>query len=190
MEIYVIRHTEVSVPAGSCYGQTDVPLTAQADEQIQAVVQQLPTDFDQVISSPLTRCRLLAAQISAVDRNVDDRLMEMNFGQWENQTWDDLDSEPLRLWMEDFVYTKTPSGESLEELYLRVEDFVEQLRLQDYKKIALVTHAGVIRCIWAYLLEIPLHNIFKIPVVYGETLVVKLGEDKNRDQLVKTLIPS
>jgi alpha-ribazole phosphatase len=45
----------------------------------------------------------------------------------------------------------------------------------------LITHAGVIRCIWSYLLEMPIKNMFKIPVGFGEIFVFTLGEDRVMD---------
>jgi alpha-ribazole phosphatase len=45
----------------------------------------------------------------------------------------------------------------------------------------IVTHAGVIRCIWAYLLNIPLGDIFKLNVGYGEVLRCKLSPEPAAD---------
>ncbi len=185
MEVYVVRHTAVAVDKGICYGQTDVALSPDYVSHIHDVQTRIAEDFDQVYSSPLNRCRLLAEQLSTNSVICDDALMEMNFGIWENTPWESMDPLLSKAWMEDFVYTKTPEGESLELLYIRVSAFVEQLRNQPHKKVAIVTHAGVVRCIWAYLLDIPLQNIFKIPINYGEGMVFKLGETKELDQIVK-----
>ena len=37
MEIYLIRHTSVDVPAGYAYGQTDVPLKPTFEEEAEEV---------------------------------------------------------------------------------------------------------------------------------------------------------
>lgn len=183
MEIHVIRHTAVDVPKGVCYGQSDVALAATAPQDIAAVIAKLPNEFEQVYSSPSSRCALLAAQLSTPDVAYRPDLMEMNFGEWENKKWDELDQVLLGNWMNDFVTTKTPSGENLEDLFERVNAFISMLRRQDFNKVAIVTHAGVIRCMWASILEIPLHNIFKIPVNYGSGIVINLGKDKAYDQI-------
>lgn len=184
MEVYVIRHTAVAVEKGICYGQFDVPLAASATQDINELIAKLPDDFDQVYSSPSSRCTLLADQLltnSAVERWPD--LMEMNFGDWENSKWNDMDQILLGNWMNDFVSTKTPSGESLELLYERVNAFIAMLRTKDLNKVAIVTHAGVIRCIWAIILDIPLHNIFKISVDYGSGIKINLNKDSALDQI-------
>lgn len=183
MEIHVIRHTAVAAAKGLCYGQYDIALAENSAQDIAELLSKLPKDFDQVYSSPSSRCSLLAEQLSTKSISYSADLMEMNFGDWENRPWDDLDQAALSTWMNDFVRTKAPSGENLEELSGRVNAFISMLRMQDFNKVAIVTHAGVIRCIWANILEIPLHNIFKIPVNYGSGIIVKLGKDKAYDQI-------
>ena len=188
MEVYVIRHTAVGVPKGLCYGQSEVPLAASAEQDIQTLIRKLPEDFDKIYSSPSSRCQQLAARMTGLALECDKALMEMDFGDWEQQQWNEMDQEVLGIWMADFVHTKAPNGESLDLLFKRVQEFMNLLRKQDFKKVAIVTHAGVIRCIWAYLLEIPLQNIFKIPVDYGDGLVFSLNPDQAFDQLKKTSI--
>ena len=41
-----------------------------------------------------------------------DRLMEMNFGDWEMKNWNDIPPEQLNPWMEDFVNIRASNGES------------------------------------------------------------------------------
>ena len=55
------------------------------------------------------------------------------------------------------------------------------------EKVLLITHAGVIRCIWSYLLEIPVKNMFKIPVGFEEIFVFNLGEEKTYDSIKQKL---
>ena len=57
MEIYLVRHTSVDIPAGYAYGQTDVPLRPSFEDEAEAVKKNLSGHtFDKVWSSPLTRC--------------------------------------------------------------------------------------------------------------------------------------
>ena len=37
MKVYIVRHTSVDVPFGTCYGQTDVPLKSSFEEEARAV---------------------------------------------------------------------------------------------------------------------------------------------------------
>lgn len=95
MEVFLIRHTAVDVPAGYAYGQTDVPLKASFMEEAARVKQVLEGHtFDQVWSSPLSRCRRLATYCGYPEPMIDPRLMEVSFGEWEMKSWDDVSSDP------------------------------------------------------------------------------------------------
>lgn len=188
MEIYLVRHTRVSIQTGICYGQFDVPLCGNFLQDFARIKEKLPADFNKVFSSPSTRCRLLAEHISPCPAEYHDSLMEMNFGNWENKAWDSLEQKQLNHWMDNFVYVETPQGESLLQLYQRVALFLDSLRSEKYEKVALITHAGVIRCIWSYILDLPLKNIFKIPVDYGDGMVVRLAEQQKLDTIIKTCL--
>ena len=53
MEIYLVRHTSVDIPAGYAYGQTDVPLRPSFEDEAEAVKKNLSGHtFDKVWSSP------------------------------------------------------------------------------------------------------------------------------------------
>ncbi|MCU0437329.1 MAG: alpha-ribazole phosphatase [Raineya sp.] len=184
MEIYIVRHTQVNVAKNICYGQTDVGLADTFLEEAGVLKSKLPENIELVYSSPLSRCKKLAEYLH--ERLIfDENLMEMHFGDWELKSWDEIDSEQLNTWMNDFVNISTPNGENLSRLYERTSIFLDELRTKPHTNIMLVTHGGIIRCIWAYVLEIPLQNIFKMPVHFGEVFKLKLGKDKNRDSIQK-----
>jgi len=183
MEIYVIRHTPVSISKDTCYGQSNVPLANTFIQDVEQFKKQLPTDFDAVYCSPSKRCEDLITELKLQHISFDKALMEMNFGDWENQKWSGINQTELHHWMADFVNVKTPNGENLLELFERVKSFFDALRFQPYKKVLIVTHAGVIRCLWAYLLEIPLQNIFKISVGYNEIFICTLSKNKMTDSI-------
>lgn len=184
MEVYVIRHTKVEVPKGVCYGQSDVALAATFEEEMKELKRKLPENFDLVFSSPLTRCKQFALQFSD-EITYDNRLKEMYFGEWEMKAWSDIPLEEIQPWYDDFVFTKTPNGENFELLFLRLKSFLDELRTKDYQKVLIVTHAGIIRAIWAYLLETPLQNAFKIPIGFEEVLHFHLGKTSNEDFIIQ-----
>ncbi len=183
MEIHVIRHTHVAIGKDTCYGQIDVPLADTFTDEANNIKQKLPTDFDAVYHSPLSRCTFLANELGFETNISDAALMEVNFGEWEGMKWNDINEDELNVWMKDFVLQKPPNGENLAEMFARVSVFFNNLRSQQHNKVLIITHAGVIRCIWAYLLEIPLNNIFKIPVDYNEIFSFKLSQKANFDAI-------
>jgi alpha-ribazole phosphatase len=185
MEVYIIRHTPVATDSNTCYGQSNVSLADTFLQDAEQLRNQLPTDFDTIYCSPLQRCKDLTTALKLSNVVHDDALMEMNFGDWENKKWNDINQKELNNWMNDFVNVKTPNGENLIELFDRVRLFMDNLRQQPYKKALIVTHAGVIRCLWAYLLDIPLQNIFKIPIGFGEIFIINLTENSKLDSIKK-----
>lgn len=172
MEIYLIRHTTPAIPQGFIYGRTDVPLADTFNQELIIIRQKLPSDLDVVYTSPSTRCTRLAGSI-ALDFITDERLYEVNFGQWEGKTWDTVDPQALNLWMEDYVNTPPPAGESLVQMQVRVLSFWQELLLQPFNKIIVITHGGVIRLILAALTHVPLPSVFDIRVNYGDIFCVK-----------------
>ena len=177
MQIYLIRHTTPDISKGVCYGQADIGLADTAQQEINAILNVLPDDFDCVYSSPLKRCTLLASRISTSDSMTDERLKEYNFGDWELTPWDDLKGDSADAWMHDFVNTCAPNGENLQEMNQRVISFFEELLLKDHTSCAVVTHAGVLRIVYAWILNIPLQKIFHLSFNYGT--IVRLTIDKS-----------
>lgn len=177
MEIYVIRHSKVAVETGICYGQTDVPVGGTFEEELKLYQERLPAYFDCVYSSDMRRCRQLAEQLGD-HVIIDKRLRELNFGAWEQARWDDLAKESVKNWADSFDVTAPPNGETFSDLVQRVRKWYAEVKLTNRgERVLVVTHAGVIRALWAIILEIPLLNSFKIPVDFGEVLIVNTSFD-------------
>ena len=182
MDLAVIRHTRLDIDSGRCYGQSEVGLADSFDSELASLRDKLTAPHGTVYSSPAERCSHLAGQF-ADSIETDARLQEYHFGDWEMMRWDDIDMNLLNPWMQDFVNVCPPNGENLVQMFARVAGFMEQLRARDHHRCLIVTHAGVIRCIWAYLLNIPLGEIFKLDVGYGEVLHCKLATEPAADVL-------
>jgi len=185
MEVHVIRHTPVNFDKNRCYGQLDVPLAASFDEDVNSIKDLLSDDYDAVYTSPKNRCTQLATALRFKNVTTDERLLELNFGAWEGKLWNEIDPTALNAWMENFVSIAPTQGESLEEMYARVSDFMDALRNEKFDKVLLISHAGVIRCLWAYFLEIPLKNVFRIPVKFHEHFIFHLGTNRQLDAVSK-----
>jgi alpha-ribazole phosphatase len=184
MQVYVIRHTKVNLPSSVCYGQTDVDLASTFEAEVEDIKSKIKTDFDVVFSSPLSRCKRLAQHFSD-EFILDDRLKEYSFGDWEMKSWNEIPTQEIDPWYKDFVTTKTANGESMEEMFFRLSNFMDELRNQSYDKVLIVAHGGIIRLMWCYLLQIPLKNTFKIPVNYGEVFQFNLGNNNEDDFILE-----
>ena len=144
--LILIRHTRPEVPAGVCYGMTDLELAATFDDEAAAVVAALPP-FERLVASPLRRCRRLAERIGAA-RGIapvfDDRLRELDFGAWEGVAWDAIPRSELDAWAADFLHARPHGGESVLTLSERVGAAIAEYRRSGVSHVV-VTHAGVIK---------------------------------------------
>ena len=176
MEIYLVRHTETVCEKGICYGQSDVDLAEPLEQIFENIILQLPSEAI-LFSSPLKRCVILAKHIQnnikTISYQEDNRLMEMNFGDWELKNWNDIPPEELNPWMEDFVNIKVSNGESFVELHKRVDEFLlEQISKKIDKPIIIVAHAGIIRSILCHQTLLPLKDAFQNKVDFGQVIKI------------------
>lgn len=171
MHLIFIRHTSVDIPAGICYGQSDVPLKITFKEEAQAVrkrLKSLPIDF--AYTSPLSRCTLLAQVCGFAHARQDSRLLELNFGRWEMKAWEDID---MSIWKQDWIHPSTPQGESFYEMYERVSEFLlEMEKLHDKHTVAIFTHSGVINCAKVYFNLCNMTSAFDSSTPYGGILEI------------------
>ncbi|MDR0413233.1 MAG: alpha-ribazole phosphatase [Dysgonamonadaceae bacterium] len=175
MRLTVVRHTSVNVSEGTCYGFTDVPLTPSFDEEASVVKEQLKGEtFDKVYSSPLSRCMQLADYCGFPNPELDVRIKELNFGDWEMKSWMELDPVEARAWFADWLNYSPPRGESYARMQERINAFLDELKTTNHKSCCLFTHGGVIRLIHVYLGICSLENSFEFPVEYGQIFHLKL----------------
>ena len=87
-----MRHTSVLLNGNEhCYGFTDVDVRDTFEEEAAAACARLKgLDPEAVFTSPLQRAAKLAAFCGYPDAIRDDRLKEMNFGDWEGKPWEEI----------------------------------------------------------------------------------------------------
>lgn len=134
--IILLRHGQTALNAGGrLQGRTDAPLTAVGRRQAAAAAAAIrPSAFTgatiaplRVVSSPLARARETAAAFG-VDVEIDERWIELDYGQWDGRPVTSVAVEDWDRWRADSAFAP-PGGESLEVLMARVgaacEDLVE-----------------------------------------------------------------
>lgn len=168
MDIYLIRHTQTATAKGLCYGQSDVMLADSFPEDLFKLQQKLPliTDNSLIFSSPLQRCLQLAKRLSTSVIS-DERLLEVNFGDWEGRRFEDIDADILLHWTNNFVHSPPPNGECFSDLCQRVGDFWQALLTHNAAQVLIITHAGVIRALLTHILHLPPANAFHFQIDAG-----------------------
>lgn len=163
MKLYCVRHGEtVYNTAGRIQGQFDSQLSQLGLRQCQAVAEALAVEaIDAVIASPLSRA-LQSAQVIAdhlrLPVEVDPRLMEINAGIFQGQTWEEIEAkfaaEAIQWRTQDPDY-RIPQGESRRDVMLRAEAALVAIREAGHRKAIVVAHGGSLSAAFKALLEIP-----------------------------------
>lgn len=172
MQITLIRHTAVAVSQGICYGQSDVDVADSFQTEAAGVKLQLDNmKFDKVFCSPLIRCRKLADFCGYPNPQIETRIMELNFGDWELKSWDNINDPQLEKWYNNWIDEAPTNGESLAEMIQRVENFYIELKQTELQNIAIFTHAGVIRIFEILINKVSSDKAFDIKIEYGEVII-------------------
>jgi broad specificity phosphatase PhoE len=185
LNVYLLRHGQTDWNAdGNRYcGRTDISLTEKGIKQAEAVCDQLKEiSFDRVYSSPLQRA-YKTAQIASGGKEVikDDRLIEVDFGNWEGKPKEQFaveDQELWNNWSTDPSVTKAGrTGETAREVVERTNDFFKELQTQ-YKtgNILVVAHNGINRFYLAYKLGMNLKDYRKLMIENSTVNMFQLDE--------------
>lgn len=169
MRLHLIRHAKPRIASGICYGQLDVE-SENPQEEASILQAQLTPDLP-VWSSPLRRCHDLAKLLHPAP-TIDVRLAEMNFGLWEGLSWNDVPRAELDAWAADVAAYAPPGGESALSVQQRALDFVRSLPVDE---AVLVTHAGVIRTLVAYVMGLPPEEWCALEFQYGSHTFLELN---------------
>lgn len=175
MKIWMVRHTSVDVPAGTCYGQTDVPLKESFPEEAVQCKANLPKiQFDAVYTSPLTRCTRLATACGYPNARYDNRLKEMYFGEWEMQRFEDIVDPNIQEWYNDYLHHPASGGESFMDLYNRVASFLNEVRDSGKQNVLVFAHGGVLMTALLYSGKATSETIFSMQPPYGGMICLEL----------------
>lgn len=181
MALHLLRHPRPDVAAGVCYGRLDLPL-AMPDALTGARIEGVPR-LDALVSSPARRCRALAEALamtmgdggSSLTLTVDPSWQELDFGVWEGRRWDEIDRIDSDPWAEDVWRCAPPSGETYMALTQRVLTALQGL-VRTYApglaEVAVVTHAGPIRAVHAWVEGLDPRQPPVLPLDFGQIVSV------------------
>jgi broad specificity phosphatase PhoE len=182
MRLVLVRHADVDDSArGRCYGTLDVGLSPAGRSQAAALARMLASELvAAVVSSPRVRAVETATAIAephALDVGVVADLRELDFGELEGRTYDEIAaSEPelYAAWMTTPTEVRFPAGESYADLRARSLAAVAALRsAHDRETVVAVTHGGVVRAILSDALGTPDELIFRLAVEPGSVSTVE-----------------
>ena len=135
MKLYIIRHGQTDWNrARLLQGRTDIPLNEWGRRVAQLTKEGLKdVVFDMAFTSPLIRARE-TAELILEGRNIpiidDDRLIEVNFGPYEGESFQLEDENLQNFFSKPEVYYSVDGSESIESVFERTATFLSEL----YKK--------------------------------------------------------
>jgi broad specificity phosphatase PhoE len=153
--IVFVRHGQTAVNReGRFQGRLDPPLTELGAQQARLVAQGLAgCGAAVVLTSPLRRAADTAREIAdavGAPVEIDDRLVEIDYGDWDGQLLGSVSHAQWARWRDDAAFTP-PGGESLVAVGERVARFCAD-RLSADTVVVAVSHVSPIKAAVAWAL--------------------------------------
>lgn len=190
VDFFFVRHGQIEAEQVLA-GQTDFELSELGKQTLDASLLGLQGSVQQVMSSPLKRCSILA-ELFASEKElplfIESNIQEMNFGDWDGKSYNELwqhrgDSGTIGdFWQNPWVCSP-PNGESMKAFNHRVVDWWQQQLLKpELSSCMVVTHAGVIKQILSHILsgDTKAHDYFnRIQIKYGAVIRISVFRDRS-----------
>ncbi|WP_030321664.1 bifunctional RNase H/acid phosphatase [Streptomyces flavochromogenes] len=187
----LLRHGETALTPEKRFsgsGGTDPELSAAGLRQAEAVAEALAArgTIQEIVSSPLTRCRQTAAAVAGrlgLDVRVEQGLRETDFGAWEGLTFGEVRErhpEDLDAWLASPKAAPTGGGESFATVARRVAATRDRLTAAYAgRTVLLVTHVTPIKTLIRLALGAPPESLFRMELSAASISAVAYYADGN-----------
>ncbi len=163
MIIYILRHGETRLNAkGVMQGRLNEPLNQSGRDLAEMTGKAIKgIHFDCCISSPLDRAKETAEIILRESGNdipidIDDRIIEIDFGNMEEKKITEMGEEGFRFFNDPFHFAGFPNGETIQDVCDRTQEFLKELIAKDDGKTYFIsTHGCAMRGMVNYLSDNP-----------------------------------
>ena len=164
MKLFFLRHTSLNVDIDVFYGQTDLDVSDRFEEEVKLIQKKIKnfnidTNSIKVYTSPLRRCIKLTNKLTE-NYIVDERIKEMNLGDWEMKKMSSISKKEKLDWENNLLSFKIPNGESNNEFLKRLKSFLEDI-FKFNEDALIVCHAGSINGMLSLLTKEPFDKMVK-----------------------------
>lgn len=186
-KLLLIRHGHTLWhESGRVAGRSDVALSDFGRVAVKRLAKTLSTAQvqGQWFSSPMQRscetARILRDPVNLIDPAastaepvLDARLCELDFGDWEGMSWQDvhaLDGQKLKAWSEDWVNRAPPNGETFARQAYRCREFLlecasmTESRDEQPRQLVVIAHGGTIRALLCICMGWPLSKAMSVRI--------------------------
>jgi len=184
-KLYLVRHMETAWNEQQRYiGVTDLPLSEAGVKNAQLLAEFLKTKpIKKLFSSQMLRARqtanFLAKKLNC-PLMVEPLLNEINFGCWEGLTFNEIAAaygELSKVWLINPFAVTIPGGEGWDSFVFRVRKGWEKVKKACLNESVLVTHAGCIKLILSWELNLELEKGWQIKQDKGAVNILDLDKE-------------
>jgi probable phosphoglycerate mutase len=194
---HLLRHGEHALQGRICAGRMDgVGLAPRGRADIAGLAQSLAdAGIAAIYASPLQRTRETAEILGgrlALPVALHDDLLEVDFGEWTGQTFDEVRRDPRwPVWATHRSLARIPGGETIRQVQRRIVEVLLELRERHPEDaVLLVSHGDVIRAALVFALGMPLDFLGRIEVATASLSTVRIDDGGIRVLAVNRLPPS
>lgn len=192
MRLILVRHGEtVDNVNGVAQGWSDSPLTETGRSQVGRLAQRLkdfePTSiWSSTLPRALSTARAISAELSHEVHTMDD-LREMNCGNWEGQSFQDVrinEKDLYEQWVSD-PSVACPGGESFNDVARRMKNAIDSIVSEERagSRPVIVSHGTAIRLVTCTLLSFPMQLSRKL---LQQNAAINVLESHGNDYFLRT----
>lgn len=186
-EILIVRHPETEANVtGRFVGQGESPFTVLGRRQARRLPRKIARFDPEVIwTSPLQRALVVAEKarrIAHVELKVDERFLELEFGDAHGLTWEEIVEAGIEFNYRAADEPVAPGGESRNQLLARVAEALDEITALGGRH-AIICHAGVMRAALAHTIGFTGDLLWAFSIHNAQLATVRVIE--GRGQLVE-----
>lgn len=178
MDIIMIRHGESEDNISKVYSREDTGLTDKGKKEILGAKLLLEDiGYKNAYYSPFKRA-FQSYEILELKASPEDRIKEIDFGIFTGKTFGEISEiypEESKAWISDVINYRVPQGESVLDVYRRVEKFLEEL-IDTGEDTLLICHDCVIRVALCWVFDNP-DYFFKFKIDNGSINIISIDDD-------------
>lgn len=174
----MVRHGETEDNIKKIFSRDTTSLTLKGINQIKSIKEDIEgLNFSKVYYSPLTRTKETIKYLE-LEGIMENRIKEIDFGIFSGKNYETISKKyswESKMWVENPITYNIPGGESLEMVYSRLKNFLDELIGRD-ENILLITHEGIIRlaCCWVFD---NINYFFKFKADNGSISTISIVDD-------------